>query len=796
MAHLNAFHVLSIVLHLLLVNGQQLPLDEGCPKATRPHMTRCDQYYRCTVLSKDAHVWVATQCQKGLVYLHHLGTCVVPDNDWECDVSAENESKHSDENVYGIDNLNVPSSLSTNSNSASEENSQEANGSVASKEDSLKLRDSPQNDMNDMESSGDGSPERLHEEPHTVTMPAPARVDASTNSPGTLNPSMLDSFLAYYDTQNALKVKTKQQSPPKMDEKNYLDHLKQIVNQQKQLNEMARIPSHTDMFSYETVPVQQLTAKKEAVIDEPLSKLNLSPGMQDIIKSILDISQKAIANQKAPAASPSVTPEVKDPVVKPIFIPISVNPVPAPSVPTPPTTTEQPLKAQYPGSYNMGLSGPPSMGQNTMQNSFRITGTNDTQFYGFPQQVLYDAYGNKYVPKDAYQPMTSSYTTGVYNPYLKAVPPSSMMINSPSGSFYSTNGLISAPSRFADPLSYFHSYGPSSQRINPLVRDYDAADDIIDRVKLLESIESIESDSGQDGSLEKDLPLPVNRHAVDVDDEVSNEDGQGDTNGANTKYTRKLFTLGDMTFDYEQYKDSMLPLVDANPDDERISIVMCTVGSRQPNNTDCFRYYICNPHNGVFQSYTCPPTTAFNKKSRMCDVSSYKQCKQRMTPPAPPRSQLRTRKQPAPGQGVSQINQIKQELRKAQKYVELIRLEANKLRRHSSVPSSQSQNVIYLPSMGGHTPVRENTKVKQKELPKKKKRPSTGSKRISAAMAKPAKGVPRCRVEGRMPDPMDKTNYYVCHRKSPNKFIKIKMACPADLLYCSETQFCTLSANC
>uniref|UniRef100_A0A182YFD9 Chitin-binding type-2 domain-containing protein n=1 Tax=Anopheles stephensi TaxID=30069 RepID=A0A182YFD9_ANOST len=705
---------ISVVLCLLMVDALQLAVNEGCPKATRPHMTRCDQYYRCTVLSKDAHVWVATQCQKGLVYLHHLGTCVVPDNDWECDVSAENERNHSDENVYGIDNLNVPASLATNSNSASEESSS------ASKEESMKSNDSPQSDLNDMESSGDGSPERVNDEPnHTAASAsnitiAPAGVTTSTTlSSGTLSSSMLDSFLSYYDTQNALKLKTKQQSPPKMDEKNYLDHLKQIVSQQKQLNEMARIPSQMDMFNYKSVPVQQLTAKKEPVVDEPLSKLNLSPGMQDIIKSILDISQKAIANQKPPADAPSPAPEVKDPVVKPIFIPISVNPVPAPSVQTPPTT-EQPVKAQYPASYGMELSGPPSLRQNTVQNSLRIPEANDTQFNVFPQQVLYDAYGNS------------------------------------------------------------------------------------DRVKLLESIDSIDADGVQDGSLEKDLPLPANRHSVDMDDDVSGENG--DTDSANSQYTRKLFTLGDMTFDYEQYKDSMLPLVDANPDDERISIVLCMVGSRQPNNTDCFRYYICNPHNGVFQSYTCPPTTAFNKKSRMCDIASYKQCKQLMTPPAPPRAQLRTRKQPQSAkQSVTQINQIKQELLKAQKYVELIRLEASKLRQHNRVPASSSQQVIYLPSMGGQTPVRENTRVKQKaEVSKKKKRPSIGTKRITAATAtaKPTQSVPRCRLEGRMADPMDKSNYYVCHRKNPNKFIKIKMACPANLLYCADTQYCTLSTNC
>uniref|UniRef100_A0A182WH02 Chitin-binding type-2 domain-containing protein n=1 Tax=Anopheles minimus TaxID=112268 RepID=A0A182WH02_9DIPT len=775
MAQLHVFQVLSIVLHLLLVNAEQTTLEEGCPKATRPHMTRCDQYYRCTVLSKEAHVWVATQCQKGLVYLHNLGTCVVPDNDWECDVSAENERNHSEENVYGIDNLNEPS-LSPTSDYTSEEQLQEVPAFLTSSEEQTKSFSTTQIEQNDIESSGDGSPE----EPHTVTTrtthSASTKATPTTSPTGNFNASQLDSFLAYYDTQNALKLKTKQ-TTSKMDEKNYLKHLKQIVNQQKELNEMARIPSRSDPFSYAPVPVQQLGQKKDIPVEEPLSKLNLSPGMQDIIRSILDISQKAISNQKAPAPTSPPASEVKDPVVKPIFIPISVNPVPAPSVQTP-TTTEQPFNARYPTPYGGSST---NFGPNTMHNSFKIPDSNDTTFKDFPQQVLYDAYGNRYIPKDAsYQPMPSSYQSAVYNPYLNRSPPSSQfMINSPPGSFFTSNSLT--PSRFVDPLSYYPSMNPSSQRINSLVRDYDTAGDFIDRMKLPESIESIENDSEHDNSFEKDLPLPVNRHSTDLDDESSKDDADS----SETKYKRRLFALGDATFDYEQYKDSILPLVDANPDDDRISIVMCMVGSRQPNNTDCFRYYTCNPHNSMFQSYTCPPLTAFNKNSRMCDLASYKQCKQLMSPPAPPRPQLRTRKEPPATQRVSQINQIKQELRKAQKYVQLIRLEANKLRLHNNgMVSPERPQVIFLPSMGSTTA--EHSKVKPKQVPTKKKR----------VTAKPAVRVPRCRLEGRMPDPMDKTNYYVCHRKSPNKFIKLKMACPADLLYCADTQYCTLSTNC
>uniref|UniRef100_A0A182K0H9 Chitin-binding type-2 domain-containing protein n=1 Tax=Anopheles christyi TaxID=43041 RepID=A0A182K0H9_9DIPT len=806
MDQLYAFYVLSVVLHLYLAGAQQAAVqEEGCPKATRPHMTRCDQYYRCTVLSKDAHVWVATQCQKGLVYLHNLGTCVVPDNDWECDISAENQRSHSEENVYGIDNLNIPSLPSTG-NSASEERSEETQTSTASKEDHTKANGSYQLDQNDLESSGDGSSERVGDDIHTSTpltitttgTKAPTRVSTSSEkSKGNLNTSQLDSFLAYYDTQNAFKLKT---NPPKMNEQNYLTHLKKIVSQQKQLNEMAQITSRENLFSYKpVVPVQQLSKKKEPETDDSLSKINLSPGMQDIIKSILDISQKAIANQKQPPASPAATsPIAKDPVVKPIFIPISVNPVPVPSVPQPsPTTTEQPAKVNYPSNYNPTSFSFSNLGYGAIQNSLRIFDSNDTMYHNFPQQqVLYDAYGNRFVPKDAYQQVPTSYPSPSYSSPLNPTvqQSSSMLLNdSPTGySYYSSNtrpSLRIQPSRFNEPLTYFQRFRPSFQRINPPASDYDGVgDDVIDSgSKPLGSIESIEL-TDANGSLEKDLHLPVSRQEDDSNDESSQEDGHG--NSAELKYKRKLFTLGDTTFDYEQYKDSMLPLVDANPDDERISVVLCMVGSRQPNNTDCFRYYICNPHNGVFQSYTCPPQTAFNKKSRMCDLTSYKQCKALMAPPPPARPLLRTHKQPAPNQRTTQVDQIKHELRKAQKYVEMIRLEANRVHLRNGTPSNKSdQKVIFLPSLADRRPTASShhTAVQRKEANSKKK----------ASIAKqPARKVPRCKLEGRMPDPMDQSNYYVCHRKSPNKFIKLKMACPVDLLYCADTQYCTLRSNC
>uniref|UniRef100_A0A182NEY0 Chitin-binding type-2 domain-containing protein n=1 Tax=Anopheles dirus TaxID=7168 RepID=A0A182NEY0_9DIPT len=778
MAQNRVIVVLIVVLQVVLGSGQQL-IEEGCPTATRPHMTRCDQYYRCTVLSKDAHVWVATQCQKGLVYMHNLGTCVVPDSDWECDISSEKELNHSDENVYGIDNLHVPATSS--SQAGSEEHSQELPISATSGVDRTKADGGSSSalDQNDIEYSGDGSLERLSDELST----APTHIKAPTVDPSKspLSATQLDSFLAYYDTQNALKLKGKL-PPPKMTETSYLARLKQIVSQQKELNEMTKIPTNENIFTYKAIPVEQLAGGKQqenATEAPPLSDLNLSPGMQEIIKSILDISQKAIANQKPPPA-PAPAPEVKDPVVKPIFIPISLHPAPvadvAPAVPvaipttTTTTTTEQPAKATFsPTQPSVPSANELKFGQN----SLRGPEGNNAIYHEYHRQVLYDAYGNKFIPKDAYQAVPPNYP--VYNPYLSPVQP---------GAFYGQAPSLSRP---GDGVSYFQDYRYSPLRINAPVNEFADAD----RVKTLETIDSFESDDVS--SLEKDLPLPLEKHGEDSDDEGFDEDSPTGSDTAHTKYKRKLFTLGDSTFDYEQYKDSMLPLINANPDDDRISVVLCMVGSRQPNSTDCFKYYICNPHNGMFQSYTCPPLTAFNKKSRMCDLTTYKHCAKVMNPPAAPRQQLRTRKQPAVTQpSTNQIREIKNELRKAQKYVEMIRLEASKLKHHSA-PPQPDQKVIFLPSMGAPAPG-ATKRAPQEQAPAKKTKRKNSS--VATKQSQPQRKVPRCRLEGRMPDPMDQSNYYVCHRKSPNKFIKMKMACPLNLSYCPDTQYCTLNGNC
>lgn len=69
---------------LLLVCGFTAALvgtvwgEPSCSDQTRPHATRCDQYFRCVLLPSKTHVWIPTKCEKGKIYEPQLKTCVLP----------------------------------------------------------------------------------------------------------------------------------------------------------------------------------------------------------------------------------------------------------------------------------------------------------------------------------------------------------------------------------------------------------------------------------------------------------------------------------------------------------------------------------------------------------------------------------------------------------------------------------------------------------------------------------------------------------------------------------------------
>lgn len=59
---------------------------------------------------------------------------------------------------------------------------------------------------------------------------------------------------------------------------------------------------------------------------------------------------------------------------------------------------------------------------------------------------------------------------------------------------------------------------------------------------------------------------------------------------------------------------------------ETVNVLPCTKSVRLPNDTDCNKYYNCDPKTASVTEFSCPPNTAFNDYTRVCDMQKYAIC--------------------------------------------------------------------------------------------------------------------------------------------------------------------------
>ncbi|XP_055549085.1 uncharacterized protein LOC129732312 isoform X2 [Wyeomyia smithii] len=486
-----------------------------------------------------------------------------------------------------------------------------------------------------------------------------------------------------------------------------------------------------------------------------------------------------------------------------------------PVLPTtvPPTPEKVSEGGPTKGSNHPAASGEKE-GQATIYDNLRDQVINDSKYYNY-QATLMDAYGNQYQTQ---QPLP--------NIQMYAYPPTM------------TYPMPNYQPSYQYPGNAFYNQAELNNRLRNSL-GYEGEDSMSNEVALSDEEEA-------DNSAE--LPETV----ATVNDN-SNEKNEESDEQAEMK---KLISVGGVTLNYNDYKDSILPLLDANPDEVRISVLTCTLGSRQPNKTDCTKYYVCNPHNGAFQSFTCPSFTAFNAETRICDTITYKSCQAiRLAGSATQQSSSSNRittsskhkHQPTTEASLK----LKQELMTAQKYVDLIKKEAIKILSRNKVTTESGPDsnevpqgiitnptksssigftnpntlLITNPTMSSFMPSitapyipptmmvttttannkRRRTKPKRKPTSYKKRTKGTGkttSGRTTASTTtttttpKPVPKAPKCKRNGKMPDPAERRNYYVCYKASPKKFIKTRMACPGKLFYCPSTEYCTYEKEC
>ncbi|XP_065075758.1 uncharacterized protein LOC135699423 isoform X1 [Ochlerotatus camptorhynchus] len=849
-------------------------LGEQCPDQTRPHATRCDQYFRCVLLPSKTHVWIPTKCDKGLIYEPQLKTCVLPGDEWECNLSAE-VGNESGENVYGINNLpaaiytgptvnpvrlttplgSIESDVSVTENGGEGfvdggvggSNTEEVTDSVAAttigqqqitnlptvsgdNEGYYIVLDGDGNNRTTIyhtpapyeveeteEFSGDGMIEDARptiglnfegdtEEKHSSSM-------MTSDENMELSKNDLNLFLADYTLQTSSEAPShnkKKKHPLPPNGKIHPEHLTAILNQQKKLNRYAsQIKRKGDPTGgvgnrspFSDQPV--FTSRPEGSVlfnvpqRIPEESNTKAPFMsEDVIRSIIEISKQMMSNQK---------PSMEEMYVKPIFIPISVSSAAQDFTRLP----EQPSKIMYhhlfpslsnnssqfsPKPIGITITNPYTLGhQATIYDNLRNQIMNGSQYYNY-QTAMVDSYGSRFPPQQV--PNAP--------PMYPYPPPMAYPVYSQQNYQYPSNQQNFQYPNNQQTYQYPNPYYSLPQVMNRL-RNTASYDN--DNSQSNENTISDEEDDASAELPEKEEPSTPNEQSSEENDEVLEDTG-----------SKKLISVGGYTLNYNDYKDSILPLLDANPDEVRISVLTCTLGSRQPNKTECTKYYVCNPHNGAFQSFTCPSFTAFNAETRVCDSATYKSCKTvkpTTTTPVPITLSRLT-------QNAHKTKPNNQD--KLNKYVDMITKEAYKILSRNKIPTEypeepQNDGMIritaptmsssMLPSLPSITmpTVPSSTKRLQAKPKRKhsKKRTSTKTNRKSVRKSTttptttttteaPPKA-PKCKKNGKMSDPAEKHNYYVCYKANPKKFIKTKMACPNNLVYCGSTGYCTYAKNC
>uniref|UniRef100_A0A182NE48 Chitin-binding type-2 domain-containing protein n=1 Tax=Anopheles dirus TaxID=7168 RepID=A0A182NE48_9DIPT len=870
--HQSEFVMLVFSVLVLVPAFGQHPAQQGCPVPTRPHTLRCDQYFRCALLPSKTAVWITTQCRKGLVYRHNLSTCVVPDNDWDCDLAKEFERNRSEESIYGTDNLQhqqafppsrtPPATVqhpNTQTRPADAKRTQYQLPTIAGddRRGILILMDQELNNRtrirshgslaDELDASGAGTDGQVIEESNTNALPAANGTVVKSYSPpsshrgadsasnneqpppmpfGMLSTSHLNSILSDYAVPGSGHGQShKTKLPLPANGKIHPEHLTQIINQQKQLNRIATqmkqsddptggagdFSPFTNKLTYTRKPVllndyptgvgYGMTYDKQHLI-EPESDQHYkakSPYVsEDIIKSILQISQQMIANHQktTPAVSDPAKPDPElQQLAKPILLPFSTGATLSTAARPAMVEYAKPVKPQVTTTFNskpIGISftNPYTLGHSAVYDNMRNQPLNASTYYNSFQSTLYDIYGNRFVPKDPYAPvMPQRYPQ--YNAFLAPGSSTPLLNMQPIPTYPSVvSPYVSPPQGPAATAGLIYSQltnpPPLLQLQSSTANGYDVTGNGIDSFERVDSTESYESADNDTSDSEQAI----------LSDEVSDESSQVEADSSQAD--------PDPQQEYSQYKDSIMPLLDANPSDVRISVVSCTLGSREPNRTDCFKYFVCNPHNGAFQSFTCPSFTAFNKETRLCDTASYHACKAQQTPTTTPPTVIRYKG----SHGQPNTHLMKNDLLTAQKYVELIRQEANKLITRNSMQALPPEQIVVLPALDTGSSVvlstvRPSVKMRRKSSSNKRKHPtptttttttSTTTTTTIAPATKRSKSTrkgPRCRTEGRIPNPANRYSYYVCHRKSQKKFVKMKMTCPSGLVYCAASQYCS-----
>lgn len=244
--------------------------------------------------------------------------------------------------------------------------------------------------------------------------------------------------------------------------------------------------------------------------------------------------------------------------------------------------------------------------------------------------------------------------------------------------------------------------------------------------------------------------------------------------------------------DQETFEESIGPYLQGAAQ-AQVEYLTCATGVRQANSTDCTKYFVCDSRTGKILSYTCPPFTAFNADTKICNAETYSKC---FPISVKPNKGVGNRLMEQ--QTLIEANRVRTEALQAQQLAQLVQLETKKLL------AAQQANLNRVPNMGKATKMpAAPTKPAKRKRPAQKvkhKKPSKSTTNTKNQTQAPSKLMGKrkipCRSEGKLADRLSRSHYFMCYKDGSGTMRARRLQCPAKLTFCEGSHVCTQSGRC
>ncbi|XP_055295171.1 uncharacterized protein LOC129564945 [Sitodiplosis mosellana] len=300
---------------------------------------------------------------------------------------------------------------------------------------------------------------------------------------------------------------------------------------------------------------------------------------------------------------------------------------------------------------------------------------------------------------------------------------------------------------------------------------------------------------------------------TNMDDTQSVSDEKKSTHKYKTNQSqgnhKQFVNLNGNFMSLETYQQTIEPYLQKNSIiDSQIEVLTCATGVRQANSSDCTRYFVCNEKTGKVLSYPCPPYTAFNGDTKICNAETYARCFSG--------SSTKNHEKLAQGSlqmSILEANRIKAEAVKAQQLAHLIKLETDKIlsaahqvRYKQQMPNGGKSTVQVIPPTRPSQIIQQRPNQIPQQQPHRKQQiiqtnkitPQKSTVKNTTLRVKKPQGKRKipCRTEGKLVDNLSQHHYFLCF-KDPTQVMRARrLHCPAKLIFCPSTLVCTATERC